>query len=167
MPSLFLPHVFFIIMILYQLRSLIALQMHVPRYSLQPTFVSVSVYKLHLAACQREREWLCCWGLRYGCIMAVRLRSGCVCWVNHERREYSMSIAMAAVPFRERRNVFAVPMTPWVFPLSCSYLAYLWAQWRVYTVRYSKIVVSQQDRRETGIYPHWDNLAPAKVNWSF
>ena len=38
--------------------------------------------------------------LCYGCIMVVRLHYGYVCWVTHERREYSVSAAMAAASAR-------------------------------------------------------------------
>ena len=34
----------------------------------------------------------------YGCVMAVRLHYGCVCWVNQERGKCSVSAAIAATP---------------------------------------------------------------------
>ena len=36
----------------------------------------------------------------YGCVKAVRLHYGCVCWVNQERRKCSVSAAIAAMPAR-------------------------------------------------------------------
>ena len=50
---------------------------------------SVSICKLHLK----------------NCIMVVKMHYGCVPWVNHERREYSMSAATGAVPVGENKRI--------------------------------------------------------------
>ena len=43
---------------------------------------------------------------------AFKQHYGCAHGVNHEKREYSVSAAKAAMPVRKKINVCAVPVTP-------------------------------------------------------
>ena len=60
-------------------------------------FCSVSIYKLPL-----KKPWRLCWSYIMADVMAVRLHYGWVLWINHKRREYSMSAAATAAALAQR-----------------------------------------------------------------
>jgi len=96
---------------------LTALRMHVTKYSLGHRLLLLCK---HIQAPPGKVLKECCVVLCMAALWWWGCVNGCDCWVNHQRKEYSVSAATFAAS-QVRISVFAVPTAPWVsssFPSS-------------------------------------------------